>query len=65
MTKKISVDKNGFVVDKNGFVFIEDFKDLLNVEIVQYYTIKTRKDKTVVVKFYDKNRKLVRPYEQK
>lgn len=58
MTKKISVDKN-------GFVFIEDFKDLLNVEIVQYYTIKARKDETIVVKFYDKNRKLVRPYEQK
>jgi hypothetical protein len=52
-------------VGKDGFVYIEDFRDIVNIDIIAFYRLKTKKDGSVVLKFYDKKKKLVRPYERK
>lgn len=51
-------------VDRDGGVALNYFVDLLDVDRVKFYNVKLNKDKTLTVKFYDKNKKLVKPYEQ-
>lgn len=41
------------------------FRDLVNTAKVEFYTLKINKDKTLTIKFYDKGKKLIKPYEQK
>jgi hypothetical protein len=53
------------VVDDGGFVDIDQFKEYLDVEKIYYYVVKLNKDKTITLKFYDKKKKLVKPYAQK
>jgi hypothetical protein len=58
MTKNITV--------KDGqHVSIEDFKDLVDIDRIVFYRLNPKKDGTIHIKFYDKKKKLVRPYERK
>jgi hypothetical protein len=52
-------------VDEFGHVFLWDLRDLLDVRKIVYYSLKVNKNKTLSLKFYDKKKKLVRPYGQK
>ena len=51
-------------VNKDGLVYLSDFKDWIDIDRVEYYKFKFKKDKTIEVKFYDKKKKLIRPYER-
>lgn len=50
------------VVSMGGFIRIEDFSDLVDTNRVVYYKLKVDKDKTLTIKFYDCQKKLVKPY---
>jgi hypothetical protein len=50
---------------KDGFLNLDDLKDIVDVNRVVYYTVKHRKDSTLVLKLYDKKKKLVKPYRNK
>lgn len=52
-------------VQESGFVNLDDFKNLLDISLVVYYKITTKKNKTITLKFYDKDKKLVKPYNRK
>lgn len=53
---------NLITVEEGGFVNLSDFKDVVDISKVVYYDIKLKKDDTLLIKFYDKRKKLVRPY---
>ena len=59
MSKKAVVT---IVADKDGFVGIESFRDFIDVDKIVFYGLKLKKDRTIVLKFYDKSRKKVKPY---
>lgn len=48
-----------------GFVYLSEFSDIIDIAKVETYTVKHNKDKTIVIKFYDKNKKWIKPYERK
>lgn len=52
-------------VDKDGFIFLSSFREWLDTSQVEFYSYKLNKDKTITLKFYNKKKKLVKPYEQK
>lgn len=52
-------------IDKEGFVYIEEFRNIVDIDKVVFYSLKGKKDGTIHLKFYDKKKKLVRPYERK
>ena len=47
---------------ENGFVNIEDFRGFLDVDKVKFYKLKHNEDGTIIIRFYDKKRRLVKPY---
>jgi hypothetical protein len=49
-------------VRNDGFLFIEDFSNFIDIERVVYYSIKANKNKTLKIRFYDKDEKLIKPY---
>lgn len=44
-------------VGKNGFIPLDTFAEFIDVTKVKFYDLKVNKDKTLTVKFYDKNKK--------
>jgi hypothetical protein len=50
-------------ITDEGFVSLEAFKDFLDISKVSYYDLKVT-DGILVLKFYDKNRRLIRPYKE-
>lgn len=48
--------------DSQGKIHLYDFVNFLDVHSVKFYCVKPNKDGTISIKFYDKNRKLVKPY---
>jgi hypothetical protein len=50
-------------VDKDGCVPLWYFADILNTDKVEYYKIKAEKNGTLIIKFYDKNKRLIKPYK--
>lgn len=52
-------------VDKDGYVTLSDFSPYMDVSKVTYYLVKIKKNGTIKLKFYDKNKKLVKPYGTK
>lgn len=52
-------------VQEDGFVNLDEFKNLLDISLVVYYKLTIKKDKTISLKFYDKNKKLIKPYNRK
>lgn len=52
--------KKNIYVDKEGFIDLNLFKEFVDVSKVKFYTLKTNKDKTLHLKFYDKNKKLIK-----
>jgi hypothetical protein len=56
---------NTINVDKDGYVSIWDFSPWIDVTKVTYYKLKLTKNGKIIVKFYDKKKRLVRPYANK
>lgn len=53
-------------VQEGGFIYVNDFKDLLNIDRVEYYSLKhDKKEGILKVTFYDKRKKPIKPYGQK
>lgn len=52
-------------VKENGFVNLDEFKDLIDISKVVYYKLVAKKDKSLSLKFYDKDKKLVKPKSKK
>lgn len=59
--------KKNVKVQKEGFIQLSDFADLVDTKKVKYYTIDavhdaeySTKTMVAVLKFYDKNKKLIR-----
>ena len=50
---------------RKGFVHIEEFRDIVDIDKVVFNSIRAKKDGTVLLKFYDKKKKVVKPYESK
>lgn len=51
-------------VSKEGFVNLSDFDKYLDISKVVFYSLK-EKNGCIHLKFYDKNKKVVKPYESK
>jgi hypothetical protein len=47
------------------YILLKDFKDLIDVNKITHYRIKSKKGGPLTIRFYDKNKKLVKPYESK
>ncbi|HEY5234664.1 MAG TPA: hypothetical protein VIJ14_00680 [Rhabdochlamydiaceae bacterium] len=47
--------------DEDGCLSLDSFRDIVDIEKVKYYTLKA-KDGALFLKFYDKKKKLVKPY---
>ena len=56
---------NIITVQEDGFVDLEEFKNVIDTSKVVFYSIKLKKDNTLLLKFYDKKKKLVKPYGSK
>ena len=54
------MDHKIITVKKDGLVDIENFSDFLDTTKIHYYSIKSTKDMAAVIRFYDKNRKLIK-----
>lgn len=55
---------NTIHVDKDGILMLSAFRDWIDTSKVAFYSMKLNKNKTVSLKFYDKKKKLVKPYGQ-
>lgn len=51
-------------VQEGNFVLLSDFSDYLDTKLVEFYSLKVGKSGQILVKFYDKKRKLVKLYER-
>lgn len=45
---------------KEYYLDLEDFKDIVDISKVVYYKIKFKKDKSLILSFYDKNKKKIK-----
>ncbi len=52
-------------VDYLGRLHLIDFKEFLDISKVVFYSFKQRKDKTLILKFYDKKKKVIKLSVQK
>jgi hypothetical protein len=50
---------------RDGYIDLYVLKDQINISKIAYYNLKVNKDKTLTIKFYDDNKKLVKPYKVK
>lgn len=49
-------------VGKDGVILLKEFKEFIDIKKVKYYEFKKRRNsKILVLKFYDKNKKLLKP----
>jgi len=49
-------------LDGWGRISLYEFIDLIDIDKVEFYSIKLNKNKTLTLKFYDKKRKLLKLY---
>lgn len=47
-------------INKDGFLKIEDFKYFVDISKVMFYSFTEKSDGSLLLKFYDKNRKLIK-----
>lgn len=50
--------------DKKGRFNLEDFRDVIDVDNIEYCSYTPNKNGTLIIKFYDKNKKIVKPYKE-
>lgn len=48
-------------VEKGGYIYVDAFSDWFDVSLVKYYSLKKRKNGSLVLKFYDKKKKVLKP----
>ncbi len=51
--------------DRYGRIALSHFLELIDIRKIKKYSIRQNKDKTITIKFYDKQDKLVKPYAKK
>ena len=51
-----------FSEDGEAYFDLEVFKDIVDISKVEYYQIKTQKNGNTIVTFYDKKKKVIKPY---
>ena len=49
-------------VHPGGYLLLEDFEGLIDTNRVVFYKLKPKKDGTLVLKFYDAKKKIIKPY---
>ena len=47
-------------IEGDGFIPLDVFRSFVDVDSVHYYRLKVNKDKTITLKFYDKNKRLIK-----
>ena len=52
-------------VGSDGLVSLGEFSEFLDIGNIEFYSIKVKKDKSLVIKFYDKKGKVIKPHESK
>lgn len=52
-------------VSMDGFLYLNEFSNFINIDRVVFYNLKVGKNKALKIKFYDKNKKIIRPYATK
>ena len=61
MSINVSIKNDGL-----DFYFeIDDFKEIINTKKIAFYTIKSNEDGSIHLTFYDKRKKVVKPYVNK
>lgn len=56
-----TIESKTVSTDERGFIRLDAFSGWINTGKVKYYSMDINEDRTVTVKFYDKNKKLVKP----
>lgn len=54
--------KSTIKVNEDGVIYLENLRMFVDIDRVVYYNIKHKKNGNLVIKLYDKKKKLVRPY---
>jgi hypothetical protein len=49
-------------VDEDGGIALSSFSNWIDTSKVEFYDIEHNKNKTITIKFYDKKKKLIKPY---
>ena len=52
-------------IQKDGMIPLSTFEKYLDISQIAWYTLKVNKDKTLTLKFYNKSKKLIKPYKEK
>lgn len=52
-------------VDSDGTVLLSHFINMIDISKIKYYRFIPNKDGTLTIKFYDKSKRLVKPYARK
>lgn len=52
-------------VDEFGYIELSSLKEYVDINKVEFYKMKVKKDKSIHIKFYDGKKKLVKPYGRK
>lgn len=52
-------------VKEDGFINLSQFKKFIDISKIVYYHLNHNVDKTLTLKFYDKEQKLIKPYKDK
>ncbi len=52
-------------LDNKGRFPLKELEDIMDITKIDSYTVKLNKDKTIILKFYDKKKKLVKTNVQK
>lgn len=57
---KIQVKKSD---DGSHYFDINDFKDIVDIDKVEYYSLESKEDGSLIVAFFDKDKNFIKPRE--
>lgn len=49
--------------DGEHYIDINDFKDIVDIDKVEYYKLESKDDGTLIVTFYDNDKNIIKPRE--
>ena len=61
LEKNMTVKTKTVKVDNNGVVLLSAFSEWVDVKRVKFYSLRVNKDKSLTLKFFDRNRKQLKP----
>lgn len=56
------MNKKSIIIDSDGFVLLSEFEDILDIRKVHKYSVRKKKDGSLILTFYDKSGKKVLPH---